>query len=562
MKNSKQKLYYISDSNNNHVQNKNEITKNNNDLLIDGQKFIDFQEPNDVPVNHLYNKTNSNFFKQFENRDLVEYSDEMIKNNDKQLHNNQQHNINVPNYALHDNVQSKYFNNLNFPLKKQENNINYNLKKDVSQNKQKQTNNFISENSEEKYKFVKKTSAESNKETLHSLNSKNSQYKHTVYNNNCQNEQNNCQKEQNHFDLKNLMPDFFSPQSQINKHLNDNNDPNFKLKLQSNNSKENHNRNQHIILSSNISDLSSKTKYSNRIVNDNSNNDNNNTNLNNDLDFLNTLLKLKTPREIGNITRINIDDSKSYIKDDINIRVVTPGKEGDLFFNENISLISHNKSNSNLLNNVSNYQGDPPFKQNIQQRVNSTDKYNIYNDNRTDTNRNINKINDRNENNNRNYVDNPYNCDNNNTNCNNNQKQNQTKINKDDLVEILNKRRKLINGDITSSEGHFRRRHNETQAKLERIRKEKLEKENIEIKNQPTINKKSKEIAEKLFSKNKPNNIQNNKNKIISNNDQNLSNNHVNNNVNYFNYHNDNSLYQNNYLLYNKDQLEINKNVL
>ena len=78
---------------------------------------------------------------------------------------------------------------------------------------------------------------------------------------------------------------------------------------------------------------------------------------------------------------------------------------------------------------------------------------------------------------------------------------NPTKLNKNDLIEISNKRRNLINSDISSVDGHFRRRHNEAQTRIEKLRKEKIDKENSEIRAQPLINKKSKEIAEKLMNK-------------------------------------------------------------
>ena len=55
-----QKLYYISDNNEKLSNNQAEVKKNN-EVLCEGQKFIDFQEPNDLPVNHLFNFTNSNY---------------------------------------------------------------------------------------------------------------------------------------------------------------------------------------------------------------------------------------------------------------------------------------------------------------------------------------------------------------------------------------------------------------------------------------------------------------------------------------------------------------------
>lgn len=106
------------------------------------------------------------------------------------------------------------------------------------------------------------------------------------------------------------------------------------------------------------------------------------------------------------------------------------------------------------------------------------------------------------------------------TNVNN---QSRKPLNTNDLIEITKRRKNLVN-DITSVDGYFRRRHLETLAKMERLKKEKNNPSGKTSGNYiPQINKRSREIAKRisggsfhniLFNEN--NQIQITKNKNIN----------------------------------------------
>jgi len=76
-------------------------------------------------------------------------------------------------------------------------------------------------------------------------------------------------------------------------------------------------------------------------------------------------------------------------------------------------------------------------------------------------------------------------------------KQSNRKLETNDLIEISNRRKNIVN-DIGSMDGYFRRRHLETLAKIEKIKKEKIVQEEKENKHIPKINKKSREIANRI----------------------------------------------------------------
>jgi hypothetical protein len=232
-----------------------------------------------------------------------------------------------------------------------------------------------------------------------------------------------------------------------------------------------------------------------------------------------------------NLAGIKNDESRSYTREIIcaDNREVTPGREcGDLFFNDNISLISHNKSASYLLNNISHNQGE---------FIHNTKNIN------KQARNNANQV----------FSNRSNNLGENNTPV---QHSKTTKLNKNDLIEITNKRRNLINNnDISSVEGHFRRRHNEALARMEKLKKEKIEKENNEIKAHPSINKKSKELVEKLVNKPRSNNVIA-LSKERPQNLHNLSGNNVSNNVKIFNYNYD----PNDQMpVYDNQQFDVNK---
>ena len=513
MKNKNQRQCYISDSSEKQkTAKKNELVKNN-DLVHEGQKFIDFQEPIDQPVNHMYNISNSNFYKQFENRDLIEIPEDNINND---LSNNN------PGSLFYEKVNSKYFNNLNYPLHKGERQITniqkieINIKKEIPKTSQNNPTYIQSNTLGKTYKYeeeiiVNKQSGESSRETLNSLKFVSSQQSQVA-----SSERNN--------ELKNQIPNIYSSSSKMEGSTNKNYiDNSNKSKLISNYLKEkNRNNNQNIPLEYNYNDeLKLQTKNSLKRDESNLANDNVINNTNNDLEFLNTLLKLKLPRENEYSTMIknNNDDSRSYTKEIIDLnnqRETTPNRDGgELFFNENISQISHNKSYSNILNNISTNQGEVT-NQRTHGLINSTSSEYICSIKANNAIRNENQINN-------NFIVN-----------------NPTKLNKNDLIEISNKRRNLINSDISSVDGHFRRRHNEAQTRIEKLRKEKIDKENSEIRAQPLINKKSKEIAEKLMNKPRANEkLLSGMNKDNTSVNDNLTGNNIINNIKYFNYNND-----------------------
>ena len=89
-----------------------------------------------------------------------------------------------------------------------------------------------------------------------------------------------------------------------------------------------------------------------------------------------------------------------------------------------------------------------------------------------------------------------------NTNCNKNSsiKTNSLKVNHQHKYSDNISNNKNANF-LSSVNGYFNRRHHEEISKLEKIKKEIIEKEKGEIKNVPQINKKSKKIAEKLTSR-------------------------------------------------------------
>ncbi len=98
-------------------------------------------------------------------------------------------------------------------------------------------------------------------------------------------------------------------------------------------------------------------------------------------------------------------------------------------------------------------------------------------------------------------------------------KQPSKKLETGDLIEITNRRKNYIS-DISSVDGYFRRRHLETRIKLEKIKKEKSNIEDLGNKHIPKINKKSREIVNRMCN-GSLHNIQfnhNNKIKILKDN--------------------------------------------
>jgi len=90
---------------------------------------------------------------------------------------------------------------------------------------------------------------------------------------------------------------------------------------------------------------------------------------------------------------------------------------------------------------------------------------------------------------------------------------------------------------------------------MEKLKKEKIEKENNEIKAHPSINKKSKELVEKLVNKPRSNNVIA-LSKERPQNLHNLSGNNVSNNVKIFNYNYD----PNDQMpVYDNQQFDVNK---
>lgn len=87
------------------------------------------------------------------------------------------------------------------------------------------------------------------------------------------------------------------------------------------------------------------------------------------------------------------------------------------------------------------------------------------------------------------------------------------RLNRDDLIEISNRRKNLVT-NLTSVDAHLRRKHLETLAKMEKIKQERIKKENAENLFTPQINKKSKQICERLTSGRFMTTRVNNKNKV------------------------------------------------
>jgi len=101
----------------------------------------------------------------------------------------------------------------------------------------------------------------------------------------------------------------------------------------------------------------------------------------------------------------------------------------------------------------------------------------------------------------------------NNNNQTNYRKLSNNKLETNDLIEITNRRKNFVN-NISSVDGYFRRRHLETLVKMEKIKKEKNNQEEKENNHIPKINKKSKEIANRICGGSVHNIIINPNNKV------------------------------------------------
>ena len=509
MKNTNQRVFYISDNNVKPKPNKVELPKNN-DLIVDGQKFIDFQEPNDKPVNPLNGQSNSNFFKNYEQQDLIEFPEDNIPNR----LNSDIGNISRQPNLFYDNVKSKYFNNLNFPL--QQRNEGFNTQNTLSKPQIILPQHYPTNTIEDK-EISKKQVNEYSKHSNTLTKTTNSRQSYSNLNEGILYDMNNM-KSNNQQIYSNLEPVItYSREDIKSKQFSQ-----LKDNLKNNLASVQANYSEALGVKSKVSYKREESPLNGNeyIIN----------NTNNDLEFLNTLLKLKPSME-ENIPGIRNDESRSYTREIIGAdnRDNTPGREcGDLFFNDNISLISHNKSASYLLNNISHNQGE---------FIHNTKNIN------KQARNNANQV----------FSNRSNNLGENNTPV---QHSKTTKLNKNDLIEITNKRRNLINNnDISSVEGHFRRRHNEALARMEKLKKEKIEKENNEIKAHPSINKKSKELVEKLVNKPRSNNVIA-LSKERPQNLHNLSGNNVSNNVKIFNYNYD----PNDQMpVYDNQQFDVNK---
>jgi hypothetical protein len=176
----------------------------------------------------------------------------------------------------------------------------------------------------------------------------------------------------------------------------------------------------------------------------------------NNLEFLNTLIRLKSSNDFGNSqntnTFINNDESRLYLK-------------------ELVDLCNLEKRQTANLNEITN---NAPYEENLSFMQN---KSNIANVNRT------NKI--------------------------------QNNYNNLGSYEIINYSNPIKNPAISSISGYFNRRHTEELNRLEKLKKEKFDKEESEFKKCPQMNKNSKKIVGRLNSKLviKPNNIIQEKNK-------------------------------------------------
>jgi len=342
MKNTNQRVFYISDNNVKPKPNKVELPKNN-DLIVDGQKFIDFQEPNDKPVNPLNGQSNSNFFKPYEQQDLIEFPEDNIPNRFNQDIGNQNNFSRQPN-LFYDNVKSKYFNNLNFPL--QQRNEGFNPQNTLSKPQIILTQQYPTNKIEDK-EMSKKQVNEYSKQSNTPTKTTNSRQSYSNVNEGYLYDMNNI-KSNNQKIFNNLEP--------VSAYSRDD----IKSK-QFSQLKDNLNNNLTSVQTISSEGLGVKTKASfKREESPLNGNEYIINNTNNDLEFLNTLLKLKPSME-ENLAGIKNDESRSYTREIIcaDNREVTPGREcGDLFFNDNISLISHNKSASYLLNNISHNQGE------------------------------------------------------------------------------------------------------------------------------------------------------------------------------------------------------------
>ena len=232
------------------------------------------------------------------------------------------------------------------------------------------------------------------------------------------------------FDLQNLMPKFFSTQNQNVQIPYSNNLFTLNDKENNLNSGENVNINQ---------------KEENQLKN---------------LEFLNTLIRLKSSENFKSPptnTFFNNDDSRLYLKELIDLCNIDRKQSinfndisNNCPFDENLSFLQNRSSSNTLLKINSNLSTIAPCN------YNSSLNFNY-------------------------HLKNPENISNN----------------------------KKPQG-ISTVNSYLNRRHNEELSKIEKIKKEKIEKENAQMKNIPQINKNSRKIAEKLSSKPKVQHDKNN----------------------------------------------------
>ncbi len=191
----------------------------------------------------------------------------------------------------------------------------------------------------------------------------------------------------------------------------------------------------------------------------------------NNIDFINTLMRLKSGLKsensvYTNINQKNDDESKSYIKEILDICSAGECKniENSNYENfeiknfnldDNSSINSNNVNNNSFINNANNIQSKCNNIKLIQKSE-------------------VTLVNQKNS------IQQPK------------------SLKVDDLIEITNKRKSMLTNNLSSNDAYLRRRHLESISKLEKLKKEKDQREIFDHKFTPNINRKSREIIENM----------------------------------------------------------------
>jgi hypothetical protein len=495
--------------NNTHNSNKKNIKSNGlGNSLFKGQKFIDFQEPfNDTirPVRDKgstctgtidTNALNSPLRNSGEinwNEDLL-YGTENVKLEQIEIRDNID--IEYLERGVSDNLENLDENNFEINYEDEENNNNNNI----------QYNPIQVENDNSQF---------SNYSHSHSNNNLKEISSNSLINNNNPNispitlPKDHLLKNSKYFNNINV------PNANANstQHIHNNIDYNL---ISTSATKNNQTVNTKTTPSNNNNNLINQNSYS--PINPKSiglSNPGSNENISN-LDFINTLMRLKSGLKLDTSTTYipnnninysnnlpNNDESKSYIKEILDMCSGSESKMNEISnlesrnfddVGENNSMISGNNTNFNSFLNIGigfdNIKGSN-YNQNFYQNnfFNGQGQGSINNfTNRQTGSGNKNTINSNNPNNQ---------IQNNNNNFN----QHPRSLKVDDLIEITNKRKNMVSSG-TSNDAYLRRRHLETLSKLEKMKKEKEDREIGDQKFHPVINRKSKEMAHRMSRQN------------------------------------------------------------